>query len=146
MQVSRFLVLRAISFAIQLQNGDSLEVIVRSFSVLRQRGGSLGTSGVKEGQQKVELSIVTTPEEQSSSSASSSSSDPKLQSSPASPRQQMADGLSPADECVGRAATPSQQEGGGMCLRRWAAGAGLSVLRSHLATDATSRRTRQAYR
>uniref|UniRef100_A0A0K0CYE8 Doublecortin domain-containing protein n=1 Tax=Angiostrongylus cantonensis TaxID=6313 RepID=A0A0K0CYE8_ANGCA len=29
----------------------------------------------------------------------------------------MADGLSPADECLGRAATPSQHEGGGMCLR-----------------------------
>uniref|UniRef100_A0A7I4YUY6 F-box only protein 11 n=2 Tax=Haemonchus contortus TaxID=6289 RepID=A0A7I4YUY6_HAECO len=79
--------------------------------VLRQRGGSLGTSGLKEGPQKSELAIVT------SDSQSSSSLRRKSQSSPASPRQQMADGLSPADECVGRAATPSQQEGGGMCLR-----------------------------
>ncbi|PIO71294.1 parallel beta-helix repeat protein [Teladorsagia circumcincta] len=82
--------------------------------VLRQRGGSLGTSGLKEGPQKSELAVVT------SESQSSSSIRRKSQSSPASPRQQMADGLSPADECVGRAATPSQQEGGGMCLRRYA--------------------------
>ncbi|KAK6042944.1 hypothetical protein COOONC_19550 [Cooperia oncophora] len=82
------------------------------FVLLRQRGGSLGTSGLKEVPQKSELAIVT------SESQPSSSIRRKSQSSPASPRQQMADGLSPADECVGRAATPSQQEGGGMCLRR----------------------------
>ncbi|VDM68224.1 unnamed protein product [Strongylus vulgaris] len=84
---------------------------------MRQRVSPLSTSGLKDGQQqlvKSDLSIVT------SETQSPSFTRRESRSSPASPRQQMADGLSPADECVGRAATPSQQEGGGMCLRRYA--------------------------